>query len=498
MNTAVTTVSFRDHPPGLRYLFFAELWERFSFYGLRAMLVFYVTQEYLYSQDKAYGIYATYTALVYTTPIIGGMIADRILGDRKAIICGGIMIAIGHVCLALPGEWLFFGGLSFIISGTGLYKANISALLGKLYEHGDHRRDAGFTLFYVGINIGAFLAPLICGTVGELYGWHYGFGIAAIGMLLGLIFFLRGLPTMEGHGLPPKNSIYQKSTLLGLNWEQTIYLLGFLSIPLSALIIRNHEDFGHILPIVGIGVIIYMLYMAFTMKGDERSNVLTILVLMFFFTCFFALFEQAGSSINFFTKLQVDREIFGFEIPATNFQSLNPLFIILLGPVIAHVWIKLAAAGKEPYTPFKFFLGLFPAALGFAVLALSTYFGNDKGLVSLWWVVVVYLIHTVGELCISPVALSMVTKLAPARLTGTLVGILFVSVAYGNYFAGMFAKLSSVDTDVTEATASLSTYGSAFSSIAYIGFGIAFLMLIISPFLNGVFKREDKMKGYNE
>lgn len=498
MKTVGTSTRFQDHPPGLKYLFFAELWERFSFYGLRAMLVFYLTEEFLFSQTKAIGIFATYSALAYTTPIIGGIIADRILGDRKAIIMGGIMIALGHICLSFTGEILFLCGLAFIITGTGLFKANVSALLGKLYAHGDHRRDAGFTLFYVGINMGAFLAPLICGTIGELYGWHYGFGLAAVGMMVGLAFFFRGLTSLEGHGLPPKTALHTRPALFGLNWEQMSYVLAFLSIPVLALMIKNNEHLDYILPVVGCGVVAYMLYLAMTLVGRERSQILTILILMFFFMTFFALFEQAGSSINFFTKLQVDRHFFGFEIPVTAFQSLNPMFIILLGPLVAQLWIKLAASGREPNTPFKFFLGLFPAALGFAILAISTHFANANGLVSIWWIVLMYLVHTLGELCISPVALSMITKLAPARLIGMLMGVLFLSVAFGNHVAGILSKLSSVDTNIEDATSSLSTYGDAFSTVSYIGFGIALLMLVLSPFLNGVFKQEEKMKGSNE
>lgn len=502
MTTAqVVSTRFRDHPPGLWYLFFAEMWERFSYYGLRAMLVFYITSEFMLSQEKAYGIYGTYVALVYTTPIIGGIIADHILGERKAIIMGGIMIALGHISLALPGEWLFYAGLALIISGTGLFKANISSLLGRLYKHGDHRRDAGFTLFYVGVNLGALIAPLICGTVGELYGWHYGFSIAAFGMILGLVYFFRGLPNFDGHGMPPKDSLYHKKVLGYFNWEQIIYVLAFLSIPFSALMVMNHEHFDYILPVVGIAVVAYMLYISYEATGLWRRNLLTILVLMFFMMSFFALFEQAGSSINFFTKLQIDRNFagpWGDQIPTTWFQSLNPMFVVIFGPLMAQLWGKLAAKDKEPYTPFKFFLGLFPAAIGFWILATSTHYADESGLISPWWIILSYWFSTIGELCISPVGLSMVTKLAPPRLVSTMMGIWFISIAYGNYLAGVLSKLSAVDMDITESTASLATYQSAFSSVAYLGFGVALLMLVLTPFLNGAFKREEAMKGYNE
>lgn len=497
MSTAAVTTRFRDHPPGLKFIFFAELWERFSFYGLRALLVFYVTSEFLYSQKKAYAIWGTYAALVYTTPIIGGYLADRILGDRKAIIIGGIMIALGHISLMLSGEYCFFIGLSFVIVGTGLFKSNLSSLLGKLYPHGDYRRDAGFTLYYLGINIGAFFAPLVCGTVGELYGWHYGFGLAAAGMIIGLLFFLKGLPLLEGHGVAPKDSPLHKSVALGLNWEKVIYLLCFLSVPFFAFLVRNHDEFIYILPTVSIVVIGYMVYLSASMEAEDRIAIRTILVLMFFYASFFALLDQAASSINFFTKLQVDRTVFGREIAASNFQSLNPFFIVFLGPLIAQMWVSLGRYKMEPYTPFKFFMGLFPTALGFVALAASTYFPGENGLVSLWWIVLAYGLHSAGELCISPVGLSMVTRISPPNMIGALMGVLFLSIAWGNYLAGMLAKLSSVD-DISENTSALETYRDAFTSVAIMGLVITFLMLILSPFLNKAFKREEKMKGYNE
>ncbi len=490
------SIRFRDHPPGLFYIFFAEMWERFSFYGFRALLVFYITSQFSYSQEKAYGIYGTYAALVYTTPIIGGLIADRILGDRKAIILGGIMIALGHICLFMVGETLFYIGLAFIISGTGLFKANLASLLGKLYPHGDHRRDAGFTLYYVGINLGGFLSPIICGYVGEVYGWHYGFSLAALGMIAGLVFFIRGLSSLEGHGLQPKVAISRRLPLFDLNGEQMSYILAFLSVPLVAVLVHQHKYFDYILPLAGVGVVSYMLYLSISAVGDERKKILTLLALMFFTMCFDALAEQVGSSVTFFTKLHVDRVFWGHELPASMFQSMNPLFIILFGPVIAQVWVKLGK--REPYTPFKFFLGLFAAALGFWLLALSCGFADTMARVSIWWLVFIYLLYALGELCINPVGLAMVTKFAPPHMTGTLMGVWFISFSFGDYLSGVLAKLSALDPGIISAEASLATFTSAFSTVAYLGFGSALLLLIISPFLAGVFKREEEMKGYNE
>lgn len=518
MHSVQVTTRFRDHPPGLFYLFFAEMWERFSYYGLRAMLVLYMTSELLYADEKSYGIYATYTALVYTTPIIGGILADQILGKRRAIILGGILIGLGHLVLAIPTHDLFFYGLAFIISGTGLFKANISALLGQLYHHGDPRRDAGFTLFYVGINVGSFIAPLICGTVGELYGWHYGFGLAAIGMLTGLITFYRGLDALEGKGVPPEDSIATHKPIPGLSWQSIIYLLVFIAVPFLAFMLRNHQFFDNIIYVVGVGIVIYLVYLAFTYHDYERKAILTILVMLFFFTMFFALFEQVGGALNLFTKRIVNREFMGWEIPTTWFQALNPLFVIALGPLFAQVWVKLGAAKKEPYTPFKFFLGLLQPSLGFAALAYGASCCTETGLVSIWWLVLAYFLFTTGELCISPVGLAMVTKLAPQKLTGTLMGIWMIGLAYGNYLAGVMSKLASIETQVEDVpadpigvdgdipgavlpdvsipdiVAQATIYSDAFTTVMYIGLAASVLMLLIVPLLNPVFKREEKMK----
>jgi len=498
MNSVSSNIRFKDHPPGLRYLFFSEMWERFSFYGMRALLLFYITQEYSYTQDHAYGIYATYTALVYITPVFGGMIADRIIGEQKAIMAGGILIAFGHICLTFPGEWLFFCGLSSIISGTGLYKANTSSLLGKLYKRGDHRLDAGFTLYYVGINIGAFLSPLVCGIVGELYGWHFGFGLAAIGMLIGLLYFFRGIEAFGKQGLPPEDSIYSKPVLLGLNWEKFIYILAFLSIPMVALIIKNHQSLDYILTGVGLSLIGFMIFLLGTYKGLVRQNIFTFFVLVFFLGGFTALFEQAGSSMNFFTLNQVDRHFLSWEIPATSFQGIGPFILIICAPLVAKVWLNLGVKNKDPHTPFKFFVALLLAAIGLIILSISTNYAASNGLVSLWWIVAVIFIHTLGDIIMAPVALSMVGKLAPPKLSGTFMGIFFISISYGYYVAGALAKLSSIDTNITETTANLSIYSSAFSSIAYIGFGLASLLLFVIPLLNRSFRQESHDHDYSK
>ena len=491
--TAVVSTRFRDHPPGLFYLFFAEMWERFSFYGLRALLVLYMVHDLLYNHERSISIYSTYMALVYTSPIIGGLIADYYLGERKAIILGAILIACGHITLAMPNENFFFPGLAFIISGTGFFKSNISALLGRLYHHGDPRRDAGFTLFYVGINIGSLFATLICGWVGENIGWHYGFSLAAIGMIFGLLIFLRGIKSFKGHGEQPPDSIDRLPLLNGFTWEHVIYIMAFVSVPIGAIMLQNYQAFNYILPVGAVIIIAYMIYLSTHGTKDDRQGILTILVFMFFNAMFWSLFEQAGSSMNLFTDLAVDKNFFGWNVPTTWFQSLNPLFIIIFGPLFAQAWVSLAAKNREPYTPFKFFLGLVLTAIGFGFLAFGAYYPNSAGQVLMIWLILAYLFQTFGELCLSPVGLSMVTKLSPLKLIGTLMGIWMISLAYGHYIAGILARLSATTAEATP-NQHLETYASAFMITMSVGFVSAIVLLIISPLLNTVFKREEHMK----
>ena len=322
-------IKFSDHPKGLQPLFFAEMWERFSFYGMRALLILYMTSQLLFSDHKAYGIYATYLTLLYTTPIIGGILADKFLGNQKAILMGSVIIICGHVCLAVSelSQLLFYFGLGFITAGTGLFKSNISTLVGKLYAKNDVRKDAGYTLFYVGVNLGGFLSPIVCGLIGELYGWHYGFGLAAIGMFFGLLTFVKSKDYFETHGQPPKAFHLRKRIVANFNLQSCVYIGIFLSVPALALLMQNYQWFDFILPVVGLCVLGYLLQISFKYQGSQRRALLTILVLMFFHTAFFSIFEQAGSSMNLFTERNVNRVLLGFEVPTTQFQALNPFFI---------------------------------------------------------------------------------------------------------------------------------------------------------------------------
>lgn len=432
------------HPKGLYTLFFTEMWERFSYYGMRALLILYMTRQILYGDSHAYGVYAAYGALVYATPFIGGVIADQILGYRKAITLGAILMAIGHFLMAIESDVFFYGALAFLIIGNGFFKPNISSMVGGLYKPGDPRRDGGFTIFYMGINLGAFLAPLACGLLGELLGWHYGFGLAGVGMVMGLIVFLRGQNRFEAsNGAPPNPEKLTRMLIPGINRERLIYIASFLITPLIGLLVWKFELMAYILTPFAIVVFIGILIMSFSFEKIERQRVWVILILAFFSITFWAFFEQAGSSITLFTANNVNREILGFVVPTSVFQSVNPLFIIIFAPIFASLWIALGKRNREPNTTIKFALGIIQLGLGFGVFVLGAHLAGPEGMVALVFLLFGYLLHTTGELCISPVGLSMVTKLSPARIVSMVMGAWFLSFAMAQHVGGMIARLTS-------------------------------------------------------
>ncbi|TVQ14171.1 MAG: peptide MFS transporter [Bacteroidetes bacterium] len=460
------------HPRALYTLFFTEMWERFSYYGMRALLILYMTRQILYGDSQAYGIYAAYGALVYATPFIGGVIADQILGYRKAIILGAVLMAIGHFLMAIESEVFFFGALAFLIIGNGFFKPNISSMVGSLYKPGDPRRDGGFTIFYMGINLGAFLAPLACGLLGELLGWHYGFGLAGIGMVMGLIVFVRGQNKFEPtNGMPPNPEKLTQMLLPGINRERLIYIGAFLITPLIGLLVWKYELMAYVLTPFAIIVFAGILIMSFSFEKIERQRVWVILILAFFSITFWAFFEQAGSSITLFTANNVNRFILGFEVPTSVFQSVNPMFIIIFAPIFASLWIALGKRDKEPNTTIKFALGIIQLGLGFGVFVLGAQLAGPDGMVALVFLLFGYLLHTTGELCISPVGLSMVTKLAPARIVSMVMGAWFLSFAMAQHVGGMIARLTStahyMETGITYEPSSSFTGKDQFSVRTY-------------------------------
>lgn len=478
-------------PPALYILFFAEIWERFSYYGMRALLILFMTKKLLMNDETSYEVYGAYTALVYASTVIGGYMADRFLGNRLAIYIGGVLIAMGHFTLAMPIQKSLFMGLAFIILGTGFFKANISSLLGQFYQKNDPRRDGGFTIFYMGINIGGFLAPLICGLVGEKFGWHYGFALAGFGMLSGLLVLVCGSDVLKGKGEAPNRQKLMKARFMGLSQFHLILIGTVIMVPVCGFVIFNKTIMEYFLQIFGGAALIALFWLAFKAEPEERKSMLTLAVMLPFYMAFFACFEQAGASMNLFADRNVDRMLFGFEIPTTYFQMLNPMFIILCAPLISMLWIKLGQKKKDPLTPIKFVLGLLQVGLGFACLIAGVKSAHE-GMTSMIWLTLAYFFHSTGELCLSPVGLSMATKLSPARFTGFMMGVLFLSIAFASYLAQVIAKVFGAPKGIDVAQdkiASLAGFADIYQFLVYMPIGAAVLLLLIYPFIKGVFLR---------
>lgn len=441
------------HPAGLRTLFFTELWERFSYYGMRALLVLYMVDagSGLGLDDKtATAIYGLYTAAVYLVALPGGWIADRLLGTQRAVWIGGIIIASGHFTLAIPGTTPFFLGLLLIICGTGLLKPNISAIVGQLYAHGDARRDSGFTLFYMGINIGAFIGPLICSTLGEneRFGWHYGFAAAGVGMVLGLVYFRRTRERLGDTGrqttLDPANPAHRAQ--IRSAWRNVAIAVALLAIASIAVLagaievdpVAAARRTGLLIAAVALAYFAYLFLFA-GLTAEEKRRVAVIVTLFFGAAMFWSGFEQAGSSLNLFAERYTQRVFGDLEIPAGWFQSLNPLFVFTLAPLFAALWVELARRSLNPSTPAKFGLGFLLLGAGFLVMMGAARLVEQGDRVLPTWLVMTYLLHTMGELALSPVGLSATTKLAPKRLVGQMMGVWFLGAALGNLIAGLIA-----------------------------------------------------------
>ncbi len=434
-----TSSDFLGHPKGLFVCFATEMWERFSYYGMRALLILYLTKHWEFTDATSYLIYGAYTSLVYIMPVFGGMLADQILGSKKAVTYGAILLVFGHLGMTVESnEQIFYLSLALIVSGVGFLKPNISTMVGALYEEGDPRRDSGFTIFYMGINIGAFTATLLCGYLGEEIGWAYGFGAAGIGMLLGLFIFLWGQKYLEGLAEPPSNKYMTKVN--GISFENWAYISGVVMVLVTWFLVQNSQLVGQLLG--GFGIIFigaWLLYALLKCAPEERDRLIVVGILILFSLIFWALFEQAGSSLNILTDRGVDRVIFGWEVPASMFQSLNAGFIFTIAPLFALLWIALAKRNMEPSTPIKFSIGIVLVGLGF--LALVYGMNSSEGLqTGVIWIVLIYLLHTLGELCLSPVGLSSVTKLSPQRIVGFMMGMWFFASAAGNYVASLIAK----------------------------------------------------------
>ncbi len=512
--TTPATGEFLGHPKGLVVCFFTEMWERFSYYGMRALLIFYLTQHFLFSDEAAAGIYAAYISLVYITPVLGGIIADRYLGARRSVTLGAILLIAGHAGMALEGSpavesmiggalvverdpWylqIFYLSLALIIVGVGFLKANISTLVGSLYPKGDSRRDGAFTLFYMGINTGALLGSLICGLLLQAGGFSWGFGAASVGMLAGLIVFLRGQHLLGGAGESSNPAVLQRRVVPGVNVEWLIYLLSLAGVLVFWQLMQYRELVGGLLGLFLVLMTATVLAYSFLRcEPQDRNRMLVCLFLMSYQIIFWGLFEQTGSSLNLMTDRNVDRVIFGFEIHAAVFQSVNATFIILLAPLFSALWIFLGRRGLDPSTPMKFALALIQLGIGFLLLVYGASRATDPTQVALIWLVLLYLLHTMGELCISPVGLSMTTKLSVPSVVGMMMGCWFLASAAGNYVSGQIAAMTGSDTvggEIVDAGAALANYVDVYSAAGWysIGFGVLALLLapILTHFMHGV------------
>ena len=487
------------HPKGLFLLFMAEMWERFSYYGMRALLIFYLVQHWLFSDSEASIIYGAYTALVYITPVVGGYLADQYLGQRKAVLFGAVLLTFGHFFMAFEGSGgqadpminVFWLALALIIVGSGFLKANISVIVGQLYSRTDVRRDPAYTIFYMGINVGAATASIICGYLGQTYGWQYGFGLAGFGMLLGLVFFVIGKPLLLGKG-EPKDPAKIKGAR-----EWGIYGAGLAMVLLCWAAIQYQELVGYVLGAFGGGLVLYVLFTAVTkLPSQERDRIFAAMFLILTSIVFWALFEQAGSSLNLFTDRHVDTQ----GVNASMFQSINAIYIVLLAPLFAMLWQGLARKGAEPSTPMKFGLAVIQVGLGFLVLVWGAESVGVNVPTPVIFIFLIYLLHTTGELCLSPVGLSAMNRLSPAHMASLIMGTWFFASATGNFAAGLIAAATGAE-GVGEEAGKQVVLG-VYSTVGWYAVAIGVGVMVISPLIKKLMHldtlKDDALEGQAE
>lgn len=494
---------FLGHPKGLYVCFFTELWERFSFYGMKVLLLLYLTKYHLFTDGAGYDLLGAYAGLVYAMPVLGGLIADRWLGMRKAVILGGLLLCAGHLGMAFEGEQarvidgrvvqdavalqVFYFSLALIVMGVGFLKPNISTIVGRLYAERDPRRDSGFTLFYMGINLGAFASALICGWLGETYGWHYGFGAAGLGMLVGLAVFVLGQKHLRGLAEPPDIARLRERVPGGLTREWAIYLGVLGGVGVVWGLIRFPPAVHGTMHAVALGLtagIGWFLWKRCTREEVRRMGVL--LALIVFSVVFWALYEQSYGSWILYSDRVMNRQAFGIEWTASQLASLGAFFIFLLAPIFAWLWPRLERARLNTSTPAKFGLGIAFAGLAFAALGWSATLPQDNGKAALWGFVLAYFLIEIGELLLSPIGLSAVTQLSVPRVVGLMMGAWFLASAYAEVLAAWLGKLASVELDAQgqfDTAAALDQYAALFADLGWIGLACGGAVLLLVPWL---------------
>ena len=489
VSTATEDPQMFGHPKGLFYLFFAELWERFSFYGMRALLTLYMVNEIfkaIAERDAATAVvYASYGSLVYASTVIGGQISDKILGMRSSIFLGGILMAIGHFVLAVENDLAFFIALALIVVGNGFFKPNISTFVGALYKEGDVRKDSGFTIFYMGINIGGFVAPLLCGWLAAEYGWHYGFGLAGIGMMAGLIFFWSGIKknVFGDKGMPPSIEVYEKK-VIGIPQKTLIPIIAILFVPVIAYLLSSWQAnyVSGIFKFIGFAVLAYLGYIMYNLDVVARKKLFMAVLITFFMTLFWGFHELSGSVITLFASRNVALD--GI-MSASQTNALNSMFIIILAIPISLLWGYLSKNKLNPRTPYKFGLGLLLAGASFYILSISGASADENGMVPFAYLLVMYFIISIGELFMSPVGLSKITDLSPKNIVAFMMGVWFLSSAFAFQIVGFISEQLAVES--TDANVggleTLSIYTDGFHLIALYALGAGAVVLLFSPLM---------------
>lgn len=476
------------YPRQLYLLFFTEMWERFTFYGNRALLLLFMVNYLHFDDVKGNIIYGAYQSMIYAMPVLGGMLADKLLGQRRSIIWGGILLATGSFVMAIPVKESFFIGMAIMIVGNGYFKPNISTIVGSLYKPGDGRRDAGFSFFYMGINIGGMLGGLLCGWIGQQYNWHAGFGLAGVLMVAGLLFFIKNNGALGPIGLAPSEQNLKSKTALGISREVLVYLLSILAVPVFILVLNYYKIYSYLINPFGIVALVYVVYTAAKLGREAFLKIMVALVLIIFSSLFWAFYEQGGGSLNLFAERNVNMNLLGFHLSSSAINnSINSAFVVALSPFFVWLWVWLANRNKEPNSAVKFALALMQLGLGFYVFVIGARLA-ENGMVSLFFFALGYLIMSSGELCLSPIGLSAITKLSPPKMVGLMMGMWFLASSYGQYLAGLIGSLMAIPGEsatgkVMPAIESLAIYTNIFSKIAWVSLGCGIVLLILSPWL---------------
>jgi POT family proton-dependent oligopeptide transporter len=481
------------YPKQIYLLFFTEMWERFTFYGNRALLILFMVNYLKFDDAKGNIIYGVYQSLIYAMPVLGGLMADKILGQRRSIIWGAILLITGSFVMAIPVKESFFIGMGILIVGNGYFKPNISTIVGSLYKDNDGRRDSGFSLFYMGINIGGFLGGLLCGWIGQEVNWHLGFGLAGVFMIVGLITFISKQKSLEPIGLPPSEKILNEKSSIGISKQILVYILSILAIPVFIILLNHYKLYSYIINPFGIIALVYVIYTASRLNKEGFLKIIAALVLIIFSSLFWAFYEQGGGSLNLYAERNVNMNLFGIHLSSAAVNnSINCFLIVVLTPFFVWLWIWLNKKRKEPNAAVKFALALIQLGLGFYIFVIGARFASS-GMVSLLYFVIGYLFMTTGELCLSPIGLSAITKLSPTKMVGTMMGIWFLASSYGQYLAGLIGSLMAIPAEDAAgkpmaATNSLIIYSEVFNKIATASVACGVILLVLSPWLKKMMK----------